>query len=41
MERASYKPNAPSDLTYPIRKAIWRSWIRALSWLRRHHVSPT
>jgi len=27
-----------TDLGYLIRKTLWRSWIRSLSWLRRRHV---
>ena len=27
-----------SDLAYRVKKIIWRSWIRGLSWLRRRRV---
>jgi hypothetical protein len=30
-----------NDPNYLAKKLIWRSWIRSLSWLRRHHVLPT
>jgi hypothetical protein len=29
-----------TDTAYLLKKIVWRSWIRALSWLRRHHLSP-
>jgi hypothetical protein len=31
----------PIDLVGLTKKIIWRSWIRSLSWLRRHHVLHT
>jgi hypothetical protein len=30
----------PTDVSYLVRKIVWRSWIRSLSWLRRHRVLP-
>jgi hypothetical protein len=46
MQIASHRPHGasssstPNDAAYLIRKIIWRSWIRTLSWLRRHHALP-
>ena len=30
----------PADPVYLLKKLVWRGWIRSLSWLRRHHLSP-
>jgi hypothetical protein len=30
-----------TDTAYLLKKIVWRSWIRSLSWLRRHHASLT
>jgi hypothetical protein len=38
MQHKTHDPVHPANPVYLLKKTVWRSWIRSLSWWRRRHA---